>query len=184
METIEKRLAASDFSAVKGRTLSGYAVQYGVESRIGDFTESFASGSVRKTITDRPDQRDIVGLADHNSSELLGRTSSGTLRLNEDARGLAFEIDLPPTPLGDEILALAARKDLGGVSFAFIPIAEEWSGDKRTVTEAQILEISIIRAHAAYASTASTLSVRSMCQQAEQSLRQHMYLHYVGGGAR
>ncbi|NTF48508.1 HK97 family phage prohead protease [Rhizobium rhizogenes] len=181
MTTIEKRLAVEGLQAKTGRTLSGYAIMYGVESRIGDFTESFAPGSVTKTLRDRPNQRDIVGLVDHDASQLLGRQASGTLRLQDTPKGLAFEIDLPPTPLGDEVLALAQRGDLGGVSFGFIATAEDWQGDKRTVKEAQLLEISIIKAHAAYQDTASTLSIRSLHANAESDLRKRLYLHFLGG---
>jgi HK97 family phage prohead protease len=179
--TIEKRVAAAPFQQVTGRTLSGYAVLYGVETRIGDFTESFAAGSLTQTLANRDGKRDIVALADHDASALLGRVSSGTLKLKEDARGLAFELDLPPTLLGDEILALAQRGDLGGVSFGFIATADDWQGDRRTVTQADLFEISIIRSHAAYHDTASTLSIRSLHANAEQDLRRRLYAIYLGG---
>ena len=180
-QTIEKRLAPAAYQqTVTGRTLSGYAALYGVEARIGDFTESFAPGSMAKTLANRPAGRDIVALVDHDTSSLLGRTGSGTLRLQSDAKGLRFELDVPETPLGDEILALQGRSDLGGISFGFVATGESWQGTKRTVTEAELFEISIIRAFSAYPN-GDTLSVRSLHQQAANDLRRQLYVTYLGG---
>ncbi|MGV1860654.1 HK97 family phage prohead protease [Rhizobium rhizogenes] len=177
--TIEKRFASSS-QKVAGRLLSGLAVPYNQEARIGEFTEIFTPGSMTRTLADRTGKRDVVAITDHDASALLGRVSSGTLKLTETARGVEFELELPPTSLGDEILALAQRGDLGGVSFGFLPLAEQWDGDKRVVTEADLYEISIVRAHSAY-DNAGTLSVRSLQQKAQQDYRRSLYLHYLGG---
>jgi uncharacterized protein len=76
---------------------------------------------------------------------MLGRTSSGTLRLSEDTRGLAFEIDVPATTLGNDVLVLAQRRDLGGMSFGFRILEEAWP-DKRTreLRAVELAEISVI----------------------------------------
>jgi HK97 family phage prohead protease len=181
LTTIEKRLAPAGYQqAVTGRTLSGYAVLYNVEARIGDMTESFAPGSMTKTLANRQPGRDIVALVDHDLSSLLGRVSSGTLKLTEDQRGVRFDIDIPRSALGDEILALQARGDLGGVSFAFRATDQSFDGDKRVVKEAELYEISIIKAFSAYPN-GDTLSVRSLHQQAANDLRRQLYTHYLGG---
>ena len=64
---------------------------------------------------------------------MLARTKSGTLRLSEDSRGLAFDLDIPDTQAGRDILALAERGDIGGASFGFVATDEEWSGQRREV---------------------------------------------------
>ena len=51
----------------------------------------------------------------HDPSRLLARTKSGTLRLEEDSKGLRFELDLPDTTEGRDLLALAERGDIGGM---------------------------------------------------------------------
>lgn len=65
--------------------------------------------------------QDVRALRDHNPTLLLGRTRSGTLRLREDDRGLAVEIDPPDTEIGRDTLHLLDRGDLSGMSIAFWP---------------------------------------------------------------
>ena len=99
-----------------GRRLEGHAAVFGVPARIGAFTETIRPGAFRAALAGGTD---VLALIDHDPSRLLGRTSSGSLRLSEDTRGLAFVIDVPDTQLGRDILALAERRDLGGMSFGF-----------------------------------------------------------------
>ena len=40
---------------------------------------------------------DVLALVDHDPSRVLARTRSGNLRLAEDKRGLAFDLDVPDT---------------------------------------------------------------------------------------
>lgn len=184
--TIEKRLAPAGYQqTVTGRMLSGYAVLWSVETKIngGTFIEVFERGAFTKTLADRSGMRDIVGIVDHDPSAYVSRQSNGTMRISEDARGLLVDYDLPETSLGDEILALAARKDLAGLSIGFsvAPGGDSFVGNKRTVREATLFEVSIIRTHAAVAETADTLSVRSLHQSAEADMRRALYAAILGG---
>ena len=103
-----ERRAAIEIRA-KGRRLEGYAAVFNEETRIADFREIIRPGAFRTSLAG-----DVLALADHDASKVLGRTKSGTLRLAEDSRGLAFDLDVPGTSLGNDILALAERGDLGG----------------------------------------------------------------------
>ena len=94
-----------------GRQLVGLAAPFEVEARIGNFSEIIRAGAFQQTLAD---QHDVLCLVDHSPEKLLGRTSSGTLRLAETRAGLEFELDVPPTQLGNDVLALASRRDLGG----------------------------------------------------------------------
>lgn len=66
---------------------------------------------------------DVIANYEHSNRDILGRSTSGTLRLSVDERGLMFEIDPPDTTLGRDIRHLIERGDLGannsGCSFAF-----------------------------------------------------------------
>ena len=132
------------------RRLQGYCAVFGVDTKIGDFVETIRAGAFAQSLASG---RDVLGLADHDPSRVLGRTRSGTLRLAEDARGLHFEIDMPDTMLARDMLELAERGDLGGASFGFRAIDEKWIGDRREIRAVELHEISIVSAWAAYDST-------------------------------
>lgn len=64
---------------------------------------------------------DVPFLLNHNPDNLLGRNTSGTLRLGTDDKGLAIDDDLPDTSLGNDVRVLVRRGDLTGFSFGFVP---------------------------------------------------------------
>lgn len=63
-------------------------------------------------------------LYEHNYTQLLGRTKSGTLVLSEDDTGLRFELTPPNTQLGNDVLELVERGDISGMSFGFRALKE------------------------------------------------------------
>lgn len=135
----------------KGRKLIGYAATFNTETRITDtWRESIAPGAFAASLASG---RDVLALVDHDSTRVLGRTRSGSLRLSEDSRGLAFEIDLPDTQPGRDVLALAERGDLGGMSFGFIARDEHRDGDRRELRAVELLEVSVVSAWPAYPAT-------------------------------
>lgn len=148
--TPERRALATEVRA-KGRRLEGYAATFGIEARIDDFVETIAAGAFARGLTGR----DILALVDHDTRRVLARTKSGTLRLAEDTRGLHFDLDLPSTSYGNDVLALAERGDLGGMSFAFTtdPEGEEWRGNVRELRSVTLHEISAVAAFPAYDGT-------------------------------
>lgn len=154
--TIEKRAAAE--TRAEGRKLVGYAAVFDQETRIADFNEVIRRGAFSGSLADGKDK---LALVDHDSGKVLARTKSGTLRLHEDERGLKFEIDLPETSLGRDILALACRGDLGGASFAFtVPDGgEAWNGDRRELRSLTVHEVSVVQSFPAYSGT--SVSARS-----------------------
>ncbi|EIQ76315.1 prohead protease, partial [Shigella flexneri 1235-66] len=50
---------------------------------------------------------------------LLGRTRSGTLKLEEDETGLRFELTPPDPSTGRDVIELVKRGDISGMSFGF-----------------------------------------------------------------
>jgi uncharacterized protein len=150
-DAIEHRALATAIRA-QGRRLIGYAATFGTPAEIdGRFTETIARGAFRDTLQSR---EDVLALVDHDASKLLGRTASGTLRLAEDQRGLAFEVDVPPTTLGNDVLAMAERGDLGGMSFGFRTLADHWTDQRtRELRSVQLVEVSVVHAFPAYPST-------------------------------
>lgn len=152
-----ERRTATELRASAGRKLEGYAATFGVPARIGGFTETILPGAFRASLAAG---RDVLCLVDHDPSRLLGRTASGTLRLAEDSRGLHFELDMPDTGLGRDVLALAERRDLGGMSFSFKATDEAWPArDRRELRALDLFEVSVVHSHPAYQQT--VISVRS-----------------------
>ena len=144
---LTRSLSSSEYKT-DGNTLVGYASVWGVGYRMVEpvngqlrsFTESVRKGAFSRSLASSPD---IVSFYNHSPNHLLGRTSNKTLRVEEDAHGLRFEVDLPDTPTGNEVRALAQRGDLSGASFTFgiRPNGEKWEGNKRELTDLFLAEV-------------------------------------------
>lgn len=160
--TDHERRAASLEIRAKGRRLEGYAATFGTETRIAErFTEVIAPGAFASSLKNGGD---ILALVDHDAGRVLARTRSGTLRLSEDTRGLAFSLDVPDTSAGRDVLALAERGDLGGMSFGFSVRqgGEHWQGARRELRALDLYEISIVSAFPAYPDTSIAARSRQM----------------------
>lgn len=108
----------------------GYAAVFNTRSDLlgGFFVELIAPGAFDEVLT-----QDTRGLFNHDPNYLLGRTTSGTLRLSVDARGLAYEIDTPDTlTIRDLVVAPIARGDMSGSSFAMRVAPGAIPGTKKT----------------------------------------------------
>lgn len=163
---MEKR--ASHEIRTNGRRIEGYAATFNTEARIGAFVEVIAPGAFAGALGG-----DILALLDHDPGKVLGRTRSGSLRLMEDRKGLAFSLDLPDTAAGRDVLALAERGDLGGMSFGFTVAkgGEAWTGERRTLRSVSLKEISVVSAWPAYPDTEIALRSRFDASDAERRRR-------------
>ncbi|MAO13718.1 HK97 family phage prohead protease [Marinobacter sp.] len=137
-----ERRALESAVVSKGRTLYGYAARFNEPTDLGVFTEVIRPGAFQRSLASDEAQR-IRAIYEHDARSLLGRLGSGTLRLWEDEKGLAFEVDLPDTQLGKDLAVLVERGDVAGCSFAFYPQAVEWDGDTRHLTDVNLDEITI-----------------------------------------
>jgi hypothetical protein len=147
---LERRTAPLEIRA-KGRQLEGYAATFGTVAEIGPgFRERIAAGAFRATLAQG---RDVLALVDHDPGRVLGRTRSGTLQLSEDGKGLAFRLSLPDTGPARDVLALAERGDLGGMSFGFTARDEARDGDLRELRAVDLYEISVVSSWPAYPGT-------------------------------
>jgi HK97 family phage prohead protease len=121
----ESRFAVECRSEVTGNRLVGHAAVFGQYAELPGHLETLHRSAFDKVLRD--ESTDVVALFNHDQAKLLGRQSSGTLRLGVDSTGLAFELDLPDTTDGRDVKELASRGDLTGASFGFIPGEDEWS---------------------------------------------------------
>lgn len=115
-----ERRAAIELRAggdAKSPRLVGHAAVFNSPSQdLGGFTEIVIPGAFKRTLGS---DRDPLALVQHMPQLVLGRRSAGTLRLAEDERGLAFEIDVPDTTAARDLLVSVQRGDVRGASFAF-----------------------------------------------------------------
>lgn len=163
---LERRFATDLRSS--GRRLEGYAATFAHEANLGAFRERISLGAFRDALSG-----DVLALLDHDPGKVLGRTRTGTLELREDDKGLAFTLDVPDTAAGRDVLALAARGDLGGMSFGFLVPegGESWDGDTRTLNKIDLREISIVSAWPAYEGTEVALRARGIGKRHARRLR-------------
>ena len=75
------------------KTIRGYAVVFNTESEdLGSFREIILPGALTRTLQENPD---VKAFWNHNSDLIIGRTTAGTLKLEQDDKGLSYEI-VPP----------------------------------------------------------------------------------------
>lgn len=89
---------------------------------LGGFQERINPGAFAGALN----RSDAAALFNHNPDNLLGRQSSGTLRLKETDAGLTYEVDLPDTEIARMVTQGVARKDIKGNSFAFTIASDTW----------------------------------------------------------
>jgi HK97 family phage prohead protease len=106
-------------SRADGRAaIIGYAAVYNrLSLDLGGFREEILPGAFDKILSRQRGKSDVVALFNHDSNIVLGRTSSGTLELSSDEKGLRYVVT-PPVSRAD-VLELIQRRDVRGSSFAF-----------------------------------------------------------------
>ncbi|HDL5186380.1 TPA: HK97 family phage prohead protease [Mannheimia haemolytica] len=126
--------------------LVGYVVQWNKDSEVlwGEYIERFAPNAFTESLKSG---KDVRALFEHDHTKLLGRTSSGTLTLEEDNIGLRFELLPPDTQTGRDLLVSVERGDISGMSFGFRTVKNEWDfsvePNTRTVLQAELVEITV-----------------------------------------
>jgi HK97 family phage prohead protease len=154
----------------------GYAAVYNsLSENLGQFREMLAPGCFDNALTRAGlgAGGGVLALFNHSNDHVLGRSTSGTLRLSSDDQGLAAEIDPPDTQLGRDLSVLVARQDITGMSFAFTvsPKGESYHKDAegmtvRTVSQVDALyDVSIVTVPAYSASSVSMRSFNAWQQE-------------------
>lgn len=141
------------------RTIEGF-IPYNSRSEFMGFYEYIAPSAFRKTLADMSDVRALVN---HDSSQLIGRVSNGSLRLRSEDDGLHIECDLPKTSYADDLYNLIRGGYNNGLSFGFNIIQEDYGTEEvdgrtyetHTLKEVRLLECSFGVSFPAYSGTNS-----------------------------
>lgn len=128
------------------RRIMGHAAVFNQLSEdLGGFREQIAPGAFEEAIK----ADDVRALYNHNPDHILGRNLAGTLKLSEDARGLAIEIDPPDTQIARDLLVSMERGDINQMSFGFSvkPNGQNWAKNDegqviRTLTRVRLYDVS------------------------------------------
>jgi HK97 family phage prohead protease len=126
LKNIEKRvfhieLRADDADAER-RTVTGYAAVFNSPSEDMGFIEYIEPGAFRDALK----TSDVRALFNHDPNYILARTASGTLRLEEDGKGLRYQFDAPATTFGNDFLTMLRRGDISQSSFGFTVGEQAW----------------------------------------------------------
>lgn len=118
----EQREFRMESAEQNGNTIRGYAAIYNSDSEwMGGFYEQIATGAFDGVM-----DNDVRAYFNHDENLLLGRVSSGTLRISTDKRGLFYEVDLPNTTYANDLAELMKRGDVNQSSFAFLIEKDRW----------------------------------------------------------
>ena len=142
------------------QAIVGYAAMFNQPTDLGNgISEVILPGAFGESLVASPDVR---ALWNHNSDYVLGRTVAGTLRVFEDAVGLAFEVMPPATTWARDAMVSVGRGDVNQMSFGFtVPGGgEEWRGNTRVLKRVNLMEVSVV-AFPAYPQTSATVQQRA-----------------------
>lgn len=146
--------------------IRGYAVVYGrLSVDLGGFRERVMPGAFDKVLTRQRGRTDLVSYFNHDANIMLGRESSGTLKVWSDEKGVGFEV-IPPATRAD-IVELVQRRDVKGASFTFSIekggeafVTDETGRAIREVRAANLYELGPV-VQPAYPSTTAQVAMRS-----------------------
>ena len=147
----------------ENRTLEGYAAVFESRSEMlwdwgQPFYEVIERGAFDSVLND-----DVRALLNHDPNHLLARTKSGTLKIEQDEKGLKFRFDVPKSR--DDVLEMIERGDLDQNSFAFYIEEDEWTHengeDIRRIKKVKELRDITLATYPAYPDTSVSMAKRS-----------------------
>ena len=119
-------------------TIEGYALVFGVESRVlydkstkRCFIERINRGAITEDLLQRCD---VKALLEHNRDRMLARSvnGKGSLTLSVDEHGVKYRFIAPDTVDGNYAVEMIKRGDLFGSSFAFLADDKQIKYSKRS----------------------------------------------------
>jgi HK97 family phage prohead protease len=164
-----KRIALRSTEKEGKKSIEGL-IPYDSESiPIWGTIEVIAPGAFKKTLEAKTEVR---ALWNHNDSQVLGSTKSGTLELEDTPEGLLCRCELPKTSYADDLFEIVSRGDVTTMSFGFYPVIWEYcdSSKVRRLQEIVLEEVSFGVTYPAYPETTSQTHIRSQHRLMKRSI--------------
>lgn len=127
MEVIQYRaIEGGNLTAdMENRSITGYGIVFNSDSmpmpfwddrtgKIYEVVEQITPDSLKGS-----DMRDVISAFNHDFNMVMGRTTSGTMKITTDKRGVKYQVNAPKTSYADNVLELLRRGDVRGSSFVF-----------------------------------------------------------------
>lgn len=167
----EEREFRMQSASYENNTIRGYAAVYNSDSEwMGGFYEQIEKGAFDSVL-----DNDVRAYFNHDENLILGRVSSGTLRISTDEKGLFYEVDLPNTTYANDLVELMKRGDINQSSFAFLIDRDRWeerNGTTYRIIEkvSRLLDVSPV-AQPAYPDATSELKQRDLASESEAEVK-------------
>ncbi|BAR81210.1 prohead protease [Bacillus thuringiensis serovar tolworthi] len=177
------KLSTRDATEEQPSKITGYAAVFNSKTTIGGwFDEVIEPGAFARSLSENSD---IRALFNHNWDNVLGRTKSGTLILEEDEKGLKFEIELPNTSVGRDLAESMSRGDINQCSFGFWITEENWDYSVepalRTIKEVELYEISVVSIPAYEDTEVSLVRSKEIGKEIEQRMKMIKQINQILG---
>jgi len=103
----------------ESRTIRGYGVVFNKPSVQLRIAGKICREIIRPEAVTGVDLSRCLSMHNHDANRLLGNAEAGTMRTGVDEIGVWYEVDLPNSPTGEDVLESVKRGDTKGSSFQF-----------------------------------------------------------------
>jgi len=114
----------------KPKRISGYGIVYNRETQLyDDLYEVIRPGAASEFLSTNPD---IKCCLNHNRDRIFGRTKNGTVKLEENSKGVKYTAKPPDAQWARDAIASIERGDIDGSSFTFAVLPQDEKVTKRS----------------------------------------------------
>lgn len=164
IRNLEQTVEIRNDEGTEGNAITGYALKFSRWSQdLGGFKEIISPGAL-----DGADMSDVRALIDHTPTNIIGRNTAGSLKIEIDDIGLKFRCQLPNTTYARDLMENIRNGNINQCSFAFTVEDEEIDYDEeadmfsRTIKKfREILDVSVVT-YPAYRDTDVAPALRSI----------------------
>lgn len=174
LNNVEKRMVNLEIRNIgtDNRKLVGYAAVFKneyteVRDRYGDtFYERVLQGAFKKSLI----EREVFMLINHDWNKVVGRTTSN-LVIQEDKNGLRFELNVPNTTDGNDLLENVKQGIIKGCSFGFNVVSQNVELDDDGILYRDIHEVELFEITATHTPVYKDTEINARSQYSVKDIR-------------